>query len=109
MRKTYKIVLEALPVLFMILLIPVIKNDYLLTSTYLVIIAAVLLVKRKKDNLIIFIFGLVVMTIFEFIFISTGVETFNRNTLFGIMPLWLPFLWGYGFVAIKAGVEELGK
>ena len=37
----------------------------------------------------------------EYFFIKTGVKTFNRNTLFNIMPLWLPFLWAYVFVAIK--------
>jgi len=35
------------------------------------------------------------------------VETFVRNSLFGLMPLWLPFLWGYGFVAIKRGIKIL--
>lgn len=56
---------------------------------------------------IIFIFGFCAMIFFEYIFISTGVETFVRNSLFGSMPLWLPFLWGYGFVAIKDGVKIL--
>jgi hypothetical protein len=44
------------------------------------------------------------MTFFECIFILTGVETFIRNSLFGIMPLWLPFLWAYGFVVIKRAI-----
>ncbi len=43
----------------------------------------------------------------EYFFISTGVETFIRNSLFGVMPLWLPILWGYGFIAIRRGVEAL--
>ena len=47
------------------------------------------------------------MILSEMIFISTGVEIFVRNTLFGLMPLWLPFLWGYGFVAIKRGIKIL--
>jgi hypothetical protein len=25
------------------------------------------------------------------------------------MPLWLPFLWGYGFVAIKRSIEILSR
>lgn len=47
------------------------------------------------------------MIISEFFFVSTGVETFVRNTLFGIMPIWLPFLWGYGFVDIKRAIQIL--
>lgn len=53
------------------------------------------------------VFGFVVITFFEYIFVSTGVETFVRNSLFGIIPLWLPFLWAYGFVAIKRSVTLL--
>ena len=47
------------------------------------------------------------MAIFEVIFISTGAETFNRVSLFGLMPIWLPFLWGYGFIVIKRSIEVL--
>ncbi len=45
----------------------------------------------------------------EYVFCSTGVETFVRNSLFGLMPIWLPFLWGYGFIAIKRSVLILDK
>jgi hypothetical protein len=43
----------------------------------------------------------------EALFISTGVETFERKTLFGIMPLWLPFLWAYIFFALRRAVLAL--
>jgi len=45
------------------------------------------------------------MILVEGLFISTGVETFNRNSLLGIMPIWLPIIWGYGFVSIKRLIE----
>lgn len=47
------------------------------------------------------------MTASEAFFISTGVEVFIRNSLFGIMPLWLPLLWGYGFIAIRRAANIL--
>ena len=47
------------------------------------------------------------MIVSEYLFISTGVETFNRNSLFGLMPLWLPFLWGYAFVVMKRVIVVL--
>ncbi len=107
MHKIKKIILNSIPILVMIGLIPVVQNDYLLTLVYLTIIIFSLLIKRYANDLLIFCLGFFIMLLFEFLFISTGVETFIRNSLFGLMPLWLPFLWGYGFIAIKRSVEIL--
>lgn len=110
MQKSLKIFLNSIPILIMIGLIPLVKNDYLLTVFYFVIIVVSLkLIKFKKNDVIILLFGFIIMIVFEYIFISTGVETFIRNSLFGVMPLWLPFLWSYGFVAIKRSVEILDQ
>ena len=54
------------------------------------------------------VFGFFAMIASEYLFISTGVEKFERNSLLGLMPLWLPFLWAYGFVAIKRAISILG-
>ena len=91
----------------MIGLIPFVQNDYVLALLYVGIIIVALALKRAPNDLLILAFGFVAMTASEYLFISTGVEMFNRNTLFGLMPLWLPFLWGYGFVAIKRSLEIL--
>ncbi len=98
-----------MPVILMIGLIPVIKNDYLLTLIYVVIILIFLkLISAKRNDFIVLFFGFIIMIISEYFFISTGVETFIRNSLFGIMPLWLPFLWACGFVVIKRSIVILG-
>ncbi len=109
MRSTARILLNAIPVLVMIGLIPLVSSDYLLAVIYIVIIAVALLVKRTKNDLTFLVFGFVALTISESIFISTGVETFQRTSLFGLMPLWLPFLWAYAFVAIKRSIEILNQ
>ncbi len=101
MKKISKILINTLPVLLMIGLIPIISNDYWLTLIYICIILVSLIVKKEKNDLLIFIFGFFIMIISEYLFISTGAETFWRNSLLGLMPLWLPFLWGYGFITIK--------
>lgn len=105
MDKLLQIFLNTIPVLIMIGLISFVLNDYFLTIIYIGIIFVSFLLKKTKNDLLVFIFGFAIMTIFEYLFISTGVETFNRNTLFGLMPLWLPFLWAYGFIAIKRSIE----
>jgi len=89
-------------------LIPLVQNDYVLTLCYIVVIGISLkIIGARKQDGVVFVFGFVSMIIFEYIFISTGVETFGRNSLLGVMPLWLPFLWAYGFVAINRSVEVL--
>jgi hypothetical protein len=107
MKNFLTILLNAIPVLVMIALIPVITNDYWLALTYIIIIIISLAFKHERSDFIIFAFGFVIMIICEYLFVSTGVETFVRNSLFGLMPIWLPLLWGYGFVAIKRAVEVL--
>ncbi len=99
--KIAKIILNLLPIIILISLIPLIKNDYILTIVYVLIIIISLSIKYEKKDLLVFIIGFLAMIISEYFFIKTGVETFNRNSLFGIMPLWLPFLWAYVFVVIK--------
>lgn len=92
----------------MIGLITLVENDYLLTLFDVVIVVfSLFVIKVKRNDFIAFFFGLFMITIFEYIFISTGVETFIRHSLFGLMPLWLPILWAYGFVAIKRSLEIL--
>ena len=109
MNKVWPIFLIALPVLVMIGFIPLVANDYILALLYVVIIAAILILKPMRQDLTVLLFGFVIMILFESIFISTGVETFNRNSLFGLMPVWLPILWAYGFVAIKRAIDVLNK
>ena len=104
-----KILLNALPIILMIILIPQIADDFILTLVYLAIIIASLIIKREKKDFLFFSFGFVVLFFSEWFFISTGVETFTRNSLFGIMPLWLPVLWGYAFVAIRRSILILDK
>ena len=101
MNKLVKILLEAIPLLIMLALIAIIENDYLLSLFFIIIIGVSFYFKYEKKDYLLLVLGLIIMTVSEFMFISTGVETFNRNSLFGVMPLWLPILWAYAFVAIK--------
>lgn len=95
-----KILLYIIIIALMILMIPVIQNDFVLSGIYALVIAVTILIRRHKNDLTFLIFGFVGLLLSEYFFISTGVETFNRRTLLGVMPLWLPFLWAYVFVAI---------
>ena len=109
MNKVSKIILNVIPILMMISLIPLVRNDFVLTGMYAAIIVVALLIKRERNDLLILVFGFFIMIASEYLFISTGVETFQRNSLLGLMPLWLPFLWAYGFIAIKRSVLILNS
>ncbi len=109
MKKIKAIFQIVLPALLMIALIPFITNDYLLSLIYAAITGIILFIRRKQYDFLALFLGIFVMTFFEYIFVTTGVEIFKRNTLFGVMPLWLPILWGYGFVAIKRSLMIIIK
>ncbi len=107
--KILQIFLNITPIILMIALISIFKNDYVLTGIYAGIIAISFLIKYSQKDYLFFIFGFIIMIISEYFFVSTGVEIFVRNSLFGLMPLWLPFLWAYAFVAMKRAIIILDK
>ncbi|MBI2129479.1 hypothetical protein HYU07_04520 [Candidatus Woesearchaeota archaeon] len=106
-KNIFGVFIEATPVLLMIVLTPFVKNDYILAAIYLVIIAISFLVRYEKGDAVFLVLGFAMMFFFEYLFISTGSETFERRSLFGVMPVWLPILWAYGFVAIKRAADIL--
>jgi len=104
MSKALKILLNAIPIALMIGLIPVVRNDYLLSLIYVIIISIALAIKYEPKDMLVLVFGFFVMIAAEYFFVYTGVETFVRRSLLGFMPLWLPILWAYAFIGIKRGV-----
>lgn len=107
MKAVRTIFINSVPVALMVGLIPVIQNDVTLSLVYVAIIAVSLFIRRERLDFALFAFGFVALLISEYFFISTGVETFTRRSLFGVMPLWLPILWGYAFIAIRRGISAL--
>ena len=105
MNKLRAIFWLILPIMLMIGLIPIVRSDVLLALIYVACSVALLLIHRERNDLLAYVIGLIVITISELLFVSTGVETFVRQSLFGLIPLWLPFLWAYAFVAIKRGLR----
>lgn len=109
MHKAWKIFLNALPIALMIGLIPFVVNDYTLALVYILIAIVTFTLKREEHDYLAYVFGLVVITISEYFFVQTGVETFVRTSLWGVMPIWLPFLWAYAFTVIKRSLRILDQ
>ena len=95
-----RIVVTVFPVFFMIALVPYVRDDFALTGIYIAIIA-ISAIRYSRNDFIFLTFGFCMLLIGEYFFLSTGVEVFERRSLLGVMPLWLPFLWSYIFVTIK--------
>ncbi|MFA6585063.1 MAG: hypothetical protein WCS97_01310 [Candidatus Paceibacterota bacterium] len=108
-NKIWRIILNAIPVALMVGLIPIVLNDYVLALIYILIAITSFVIKREEHDYLAYAFGLLVITAAEYFFIQTGVETFVRNSLFGIMPIWLPFLWAYAFTSIKRSLRILDQ
>lgn len=90
-----------LVILLLIGLIPLIQNDYLLAFIYSISIFIAAFLKRERGDLLFIVVGFIALFLSESFFILTGVETFNRTSLLGIMPVWLPFLWAFVFLVLK--------
>lgn len=101
----FRIAFSLAVVLVMISLINFVNNDYILAGIYILIILADMAIRKTRHDTVALVFGFFAMTMFEYVFVSTGVETFTRKSLLGVMPIWLPILWAYGFVSIKRAVE----
>src|SRR3989338_2011519 len=103
MTLAVRVVATAFPVFFMIALVPYVLNDYVLAGIYILIIAISAFRYTRKD-FIFLVFGFFILLLGEYFFLLTGVEVFERRTLLGVMPIWLPFLWSYIFVTMKRSV-----
>ncbi len=108
-KKARAILVYATPVAMMIALIPFVSNDYVLTFVYVLFVVALLSTKKERHDLLALVVGFIAMTVSEYVFVKTGVETFLRNTFLGVMPLWLPVLWAYAFVSIKRVLRALDR
>ena len=103
------LIIGVVTIVAMVALIPIVQSDMYLSGIYVLVILVSLKIYREEKDVLLLVAGLVFMTISEYFFISTGVETFLRTSLFGVMPIWLPILWGYGFVAISRVIKILVK
>jgi hypothetical protein len=104
-----KIVAAIIPVFIMVALIGIIEDDVVLSLVFIAIIGIALYLKYERHDLLFLLAGGILFPVAEYLFVSTGVEVFRRASLFGVMPLWIPFLWAYGFVAVKRIVVVLNE
>lgn len=102
MTKLFKILIETLPIFFGILLSYLFwQNNILLFIIYLILTLGLIYFRKDKIEFIIFIYGILIGAIAEVIGTQiSGYQSFANPDFAGI-PIWLPIVWGYGFVVMK--------
>lgn len=84
-------------------------NNVLLTLFTAGYAAFLLSLWHKVEDLLCFVFVLIVGTASEIISVYFGVWTYNNPTFLGI-PIWLPFTWGIAALCVRRfvfGLREL--
>ena len=102
MNKPQKVIIETIQILVGILLSYFFwKNNFLLCGIYIALAGILIYLHKDKTELAIFIYGIIIGTLVETVGTKiSGYQSFAQPDFSGI-PVWLPFAWGYGFIAMK--------
>lgn len=102
MDKLLKVSLETLPIILGIFLSYLLwQNTVLLFLVYLTLTLGLTYLHKDKQEFIIFAYGIFIGTLVEVAGTQvSGYQSFTKPDFLGI-PIWLPVVWGYGFIAMK--------
>lgn len=102
MTKFYRVFVETLPILLGILLSYLFwERTAVLAIIYVALAITLISFHKDKKEFIIFAYGIIIGLLVEVIGTQiSSYQSFAKPDFFGI-PLWLPIVWGYGFVAMK--------
>lgn len=102
MLKLRSIFLETMPILLGVVLSYFLwQYGVLLAVVYLTLTLALIYAHKDKSELVIFFYGVLVGLLVETVGTSvSGYQSFAEPDFAGI-PVWLPIVWGYGFIAMK--------
>jgi len=102
MNKIAKVFIETLPILFGILFSYLFwQNSFLLFAIYIILSVVLILWRGDNSEFAIFIYGIIIGGLVEVLGTQvSGYQSFAEPDFLGI-PIWLPIVWGYGFVAMK--------
>lgn len=97
-----KIFLETVPILIGVVLTYFFwKNNFLLTVLFAALLAATLKIKYYPGDLFALLYGSAIGFALEVFQTSVAkFHSFSNPDFLGI-PVWMPFVWGYGFMLMK--------
>ena len=102
MNRLSKVFIETLPIFFGIFLWYLFgQNNVLLFTIYLILTLGLIYSHKDKTEFVIFAYGILIGAIVEVVGTQiSGYQSFVKPD-FGGIPMWIPIVWGYGFVAMK--------
>jgi len=95
-----KVIKEFLPWILALFLVPVLKNELIVTLSCIGLIFLGFYLHQKKGEIKFFIIGILFGLVVEFGGdLVYKLQYWEQGSLFGI-PLWLPLYWGICFILI---------
>ncbi len=100
-RKISEIAKNSFALFAMLIIFYFIKSETWITVLMLALILVAFKLKYERGEWKVLFFGMVLGFFFEIAGDAVyKLQNWNHTLLFGI-PLWLPLMWGYGFVLIR--------
>jgi general stress protein CsbA len=102
---------ELLPLFVGMLIVVFIKNEWLIAVVLLCVIGVSFYIEYHKYEWFVLVLGVLVGLVLEGVGIHFyKLQYWSEGSVWG-MPVWLPILWGYGFVFIRrvGNIIVLGK
>lgn len=101
MKKTLEIIKEFIPILIGFIAIWIIRQEIIISIILILILLLTFKIKYNKNEIYLFIFGIITGFVIEVgSDLIYKLQYWENGSLFGI-PIWLPLLWGYGFIFIR--------
>ncbi len=100
-KKNSEIFLDIIFLFLMVFSIAIIKNEFFITLSTLILILIFFKIKYYDNELRLLIIGVFVGVVLELGGdLIYKLQYWNNASFFGI-PVWLPIIWGFGFVIIR--------
>lgn len=95
------LVFQLVPLFLVLVIFFFTQNEYAVTAGILVLLTATFAIKYYSDEWKVLLLGIILGFTFEIAGDLIYQAQFWENaSLFGI-PIWLPLMWGYGFIFIR--------
>lgn len=96
------LLIQLIPLFFAFIIFLFTKNEILITIGIIILILITFKIKHYPGEWKLVLTGIILGFLFETIGDTIyKLQYWESATLLGLFPIWLPLLWGYGFIFIR--------